>query len=379
VLRCIQLLRFNNSIPDGTYVELVRSLYRTVVPTSIIAVSFVAVALLVSSQADDLALTRLAILGSISVSVRLLTLLFLRTEVSDVTLSVKRARHLERVFASSYLVFAMIFGMFSARAFMVANQDTQVLVIGLLVGYAAGVAAGIAYRPWISVAAMLLGVVPTIAITLSSSTPIYQALGLLLAVFLAGGIQSMLAHYCFASGGITMTQQFANMAQSDALTSLPNRFGLGARFNEVTMMGRQSGDLAVHCLDLDRFKPVNDRYGHPVGDLLLQAVSERLSRTLRGSDFAARMGGDEFVIVQSGIGDATEAELLARRIVRVVSEPYRIGDFTITIGTSIGFALISGEGHALDKLIAAADEALLRAKLAGGGCASPSVNLRRAG
>ena len=189
----------------------------------------------------------------------------------------------------------------------------------------------------------------------------------------------MLAHYRFASGGITLTQQFANMAQSDPLTSLPNRFGLGARFNEVTMMGRQTGDLAVHCLDLDRFKPVNDRYGHPVGDQLLQAVSERLSRTLRGTDFAARIGGDEFVIVQSGIGDAMEAELLARRIVKVISEPYSIGDLTITIGTSIGFALISGQGHALDKLIAAADQALLRAKLAGGGCASPCGSLRLAG
>src|SRR5690606_23105667 len=98
-----------------------------------------------------------------------------------------------------------------------------------------------------------------------------QAVGMLLALFLAGGIQSMLSHYRFASAGITLKQQFANMAQSDALTRLPNRFGLSQRFNEVTMMGRPSGDLAIHCLDLDRFKAVNDRYGHPVGDLLLQA------------------------------------------------------------------------------------------------------------
>ena len=373
------MTRFENSIPEGTYVELVQSLYRTLVPTTIIACSFVAVALLVSSQTQDGALTRLAVLGSLAVFARVVTLLILQKEAAGSALGVNRARQLERIFALSYLAFAMIFGLFCARAFLVVDKDTHVLVIGLLVGYAAGVAAGIAYRPLISVAAMLFGVVPTIAVSLASGNTVYHGVGVLLAVFLAGGIQSMLSHYRFASAGITMTQQFANMAQSDPLTRLPNRFGLGERFNQVTMLGRHNGDLAIHCLDLDHFKPVNDRYGHPVGDLVLQAVSERLTRTLRGSDFAARVGGDEFVIVQSGIADATEAQLLARRIVRVVSEPYRIGDLTINIGTSIGFALVSDEGHALDKLIAAADDALLRAKLGEGCCASGSVSERRAG
>jgi diguanylate cyclase (GGDEF)-like protein len=145
------------------------------------------------------------------------------------------------------------------------------------------------------------------------------------------------------------------------------------------MVGHDSGDLAVHCLDLDRFKPINDSYGHPVGDLLLKAVSQRLSRTLREGDFAARVGGDEFVVVQRGLKDGTEAKLLGERIVRVVSEPYRVNDLTITIGTSIGFALVSEHGHTLDKLIAAADEALLRAKAAGGGRASRGRVLRLAG
>ena len=371
--------QFENSVPEGTYVQLVQSLYRTLVPTSIIAVSFIAVGLVVSFQTRDPALTALAVLGSLAVSARVATLLILKAEAADSALSVSRASELERIFACSYLSFAAIFGLFCARAFTIVDRDTHVLVIALLVGYAAGVAAGIAYRPLISVAAIMLGVIPTIAVAFASSNPVYHAVGLLLGVFLVGGIQSMLANYRFASTGMTLTQQFANMAQSDALTRLPNRFGLGERFNQVTMMGRHTGDLAVHCLDLDRFKPVNDRYGHPVGDLLLQAVSERLERTLRGSDFVARVGGDEFVIVQSGIGDATEAELLARRIVRVISEPYRIGDLTITIGTSVGFALVSGQGHALDKLIAAADDALLRAKLAGGGCANRSLSERRTG
>ncbi len=365
------------AIPEGTYVELVQSLFRTLLTTSIIAISFIAVAVIVSFQTPDRVLTLITILGSIAVAARVVILLLFRRQAADAALGVIRARQLERLFATSYLSFAAIFGIFSARAFVVATPDAHVLVIGLLVGYAAGVAAGIALRPWISVSAVILGVVPTIPVALASANPIYWALGALLTIFLAGGIHSILSNYRLASGGITMKQLFADMAQSDVLTGLPNRFGLGERFNEVTMLGRGSGDVAVHCLDLDRFKPVNDRYGHPVGDLVLQAVADRLSRTLRGGDFAARVGGDEFVIVQTGVRDATEAELLARRVVRVISEPYNIGDLTITIGTSIGFVLVSGHGHGLDKLIESADGALLRAKGAGGGCASYAIGLRR--
>ncbi len=364
------------SVPEGTYVELVQSLFRTLLPTSIIAVSFIAVAMRVSWQTPNPGLTVLAILGSFAVVARIVILLQFRREAAQADLGVARARELERIFALSYLSFAAIFGMFSALALVVATQGAHALVIALMVGYAAGVAAGISYRPWISVSAMLLGVVPAILVSFADSDFNSWAVGAVLAIFLAGGIQNILSHYQFASGGITMKRLFADMAEHDVLTGLANRFGLGERFNQETQLGRDSGDIAVHCLDLDRFKPVNDTYGHPVGDLLLKAVADRLTHTLRGKDFAARTGGDEFVVVQIGIRDASEAELLARRIVRVIAEPYRIGDLTVTIGTSIGFALFSEQGPALDKLIAHADEALLRAKASGVGYAGRADSLR---
>jgi diguanylate cyclase (GGDEF)-like protein len=373
------VFRSDITIPEGTYVELVQSLFRTLLPTSIIAISFTAVATRVSLQMPDPGLIALTILGSTSVAARIVILLLFRREAAQPELSVARARELERIFAVSYLCFAAIFGMFSAWALVVAPQGAHALVIALLVGYAAGVAAGIAYRPWISVSAMLLGVLPTIAVSFASGDFNSWAVGAVLAIFLAGGIQNIVAHYRFASGGITRKRLFADMAEHDVLTGLANRFGLGERFNEATKLGRDSGDIAVHCLDLDRFKPVNDKYGHPVGDIVLKAVADRLSNTLRGNDFAARVGGDEFVIVQIGIRDATEADLLARRIVRVIAEPYGVGNLTITIGVSIGFVLLSGHGPMLDKLIAHADEALLRAKAAGGACARSGQNLQLTG
>jgi len=374
--RPAQFLR--NTITEATYVELVQTLFRTLVPTFIIGVTFTGVAVFVSHGSSDSALILLAILGTVSVLTRVLILLYFREEAAVADLSVRRTHELERIFAAGYLLFAAIFGMFCARAFAVTPSETHELIIGMLVGYGAGVAAGIAYRPWISVTAIMLGVIPTTVVSFASADTMEQAVGLLLLVFLAGAIQSMLSRYRFAADGITMKHVFADLARSDVLTGLPNRVGLGERFNQATMLGRASGDLAVHCLDLDRFKPVNDSFGHPVGDLLLQAVSDRLTGTLRGSDFAARIGGDEFVVVHSGLKDSTEAELLAQRIVRVISEPYGIGDLTISIGTSVGFALLSDHGHSLEKLIAAADQALLEAKSSGGGCARSGGFLRLA-
>lgn len=371
--------RARSKIPEGTYIELVQSLFRTLLPTTLIALSFISVASVIVAQTSDLVLTVISVAGSALVVVRLGILLIFRHKAADPQLSMAAARRLERLFAASYLGFAAAFGLFGARSFYVASPDSHVLVAVILVGYGAGVAAGIALRPWIGLTAIVLGVAPTIVVALASGNLIYWAVGGLLAVFLGGGMQSMLANYKLASEGITMKRVYADMAASDGLTGLSNRLGLERRFNDVTVIGRRPGDLAVHCLDLDLFKPVNDQYGHPVGDLLLQAVADRLNRTLRSSDFAARIGGDEFVLVQHGITDETEADLLARRIVRVISEPYAIGDLTISISTSVGFALLSQHGHALETLIAAADRALLRAKAAGGGCATQDGGLRRAG
>jgi diguanylate cyclase (GGDEF)-like protein len=344
------------------------------------AMSFTAVASLLTHQTSDPALIILSLLGAVAAAARVALLLLLRRRAAEEALSVAGARTLERQFAVPYLSFAALFGLFGARAFMVTTAEARIVVTALLVGYAAGVAAGISYRPRISVSAVLLGVVPTILVAFATPDIFYRATGGVLLIFLAGGIQSMIGRYHYAVSGITMRRTFAALARSDGLTGLPNRLALSERFNEMAIRsGSARGDIAVHCLDLDRFKPVNDRYGHPVGDLLLQAVAERLRRLLRSGDFATRVGGDEFVIIQHQVSNASEAALLARRTVRVVAEPYRIGDLTITIGTSIGFALASQHGFDLEKLIASADTALLRAKDLGGGGTVAAAPHRLAG
>jgi diguanylate cyclase (GGDEF)-like protein len=144
---------------------------------------------------------------------------------------------------------------------------------------------------------------------------------------------------------------------------------LRERFDACVATSGPQATIAVHCLDLDRFKPVNDRYGHPTGDALLKAVSGRLQGLLRKSDFASRIGGDEFVVVQTEMAHAGEAQLLARRIARAIAQPFSIDGHEISIGTSIGYAEAAAAGADLDRLIAQADEALCGIKSRGGGIA----------
>jgi diguanylate cyclase (GGDEF)-like protein len=120
--------------------------------------------------------------------------------------------------------------------------------------------------------------------------------------------------------------------------------------------------MALLYLDLDRFKPVNDSLGHAVGDALLKAVADRLRVTVRDTDTVARIGGDEFAVVQVGIGEPAEAGLLARRLTKAVAAPYEIGLNRIVIGTSSGIALAPHNGTDPNRLLKMADEALYQCK-----------------
>ena len=120
--------------------------------------------------------------------------------------------------------------------------------------------------------------------------------------------------------------------------------------------------VAVHHLDLDQFKAVNDTFGHHAGDKLLKIVAERLCGLVRETDTIARMGGDEFVIVQAPIADPADATSLAQRVIKLLSEPYDIDGHQAVIGASIGISVGPGDGTSPDKLLRNADLALYRAK-----------------
>ncbi|MGH1570652.1 putative bifunctional diguanylate cyclase/phosphodiesterase [Methylobacterium sp. P31] len=158
------------------------------------------------------------------------------------------------------------------------------------------------------------------------------------------------------------------MARLDPLTGLPNRLLLRERLAEALARLARSGEAcALLLIDLDRFKPVNDTLGHPIGDALLEKVADRLRSTVRPTDTVARIGGDEFVILQAGIRDAAGTQALARRVVDLIGRTYMVEGHLLTIGASVGVALAPEDGTDSDKLLKNADLALYRAKLDGRG------------
>jgi len=158
------------------------------------------------------------------------------------------------------------------------------------------------------------------------------------------------------------------LAASDLLTGLDNRAALhDAMQTRLNRAERHNQELAVLMVDLDRFKPVNDRNGHMVGDLVLKEVARRLGRCLRQSDLRARYGGDEFVVVIDEADGTRTAQSAAERIIETLSDPMLFGDLSVNIGASVGIARYPRDARSDDELIRKADSALYRAKKSGQG------------
>ncbi len=157
--------------------------------------------------------------------------------------------------------------------------------------------------------------------------------------------------------------QLRYLALHDPLTGLPNRMQLKSRLEQALARAkRRNTILAIMCIDLDRFKDVNDTLGHKVGDGLLQAASDRLRACVRETDIVARLGGDEFAIVAEDLEDLSSVLPLARRICQELAEPFEIDGHPIAISGSVGISFAPNEGSDPAVLLNNADLALYRAK-----------------
>jgi diguanylate cyclase (GGDEF)-like protein/PAS domain S-box-containing protein len=159
--------------------------------------------------------------------------------------------------------------------------------------------------------------------------------------------------------------RIAHMARHDALTDLPNRTLFRERLDREIAMARRTGGCAVLCLDLDRFKAVNDTLGHQAGDTLLRVLAQRLRGLVRAEDTVARIGGDEFVLIQTGPVAVDGIRALADRVIEAVGQPVDFAGEIVTVGVSLGIALAPRDGVDSDQLCRNADIALFEAKNAG--------------
>ncbi len=163
-----------------------------------------------------------------------------------------------------------------------------------------------------------------------------------------------------------LEEKVLHQAQYDVLTELPNRILFSDRLLQaIAQARREKTHLAVMFLDLDRFKPVNDMFGHDIGDLLLREVAMRLESCVRQSDTVARIGGDEFCILLPSIAASQDAAPVAEKILQVLRQPFHPGGHTIYIASSIGIAIYPKDGRDEQTLIKNADIAMYWAKEAG--------------
>jgi len=184
-------------------------------------------------------------------------------------------------------------------------------------------------------------------------------------VLVAGGLPGYMV-YCKMRDHRVAEAEALFLADHDSLTGVPNRKRLkDAAKGALASCRRNKSYVAALMIDLDRFKDINDSFGHGSGDELLKAVALRLSSSIRDEDLVARLGGDEFVVLQVDMAQPTGASSLAERLIEILSEPYEINGTQLACGASIGVAIAPTDANEWESLLSNADAALYKSKTGG--------------
>jgi diguanylate cyclase (GGDEF)-like protein/PAS domain S-box-containing protein len=194
----------------------------------------------------------------------------------------------------------------------------------------------------------------------------------LLSINAVHDLRGRLSHYVAVSADISYQKQvereLERLAYYDTLTGLPNRVLFENRFEYERLKAQLEGTrFAVLFIDLDHFKNINDMFGHWAGDCLLQEIAGRIQGCLRKTDTIARLGGDEFTVILPGLGNASEAGEIARKLIDAVAKPVRVDDCLVYVGASVGIAVFPDDGQDFTTLTKHADAAMYASKAQGRG------------
>lgn len=171
-----------------------------------------------------------------------------------------------------------------------------------------------------------------------------------------------------AEHALNNLDELTRSSQHDPLTGTPNRSLMLDRLESaISLARRRSTRIAVFFLDLDNFKEINDSRGHAVGDEILKLVAHRMAGVLRNSDAVSRHGGDEFLALLADVSQASDAAMVASKMLLAIAAPAQFGEFLVPISASIGIALYPEDGNDAATLIARADAAMYSIKHSGGG------------
>jgi diguanylate cyclase (GGDEF)-like protein len=356
-------------LPELVYRELIDTLFGMRLPIAAMGVVSACIAALLAMKRHDPVFTTVAVMITLVTLVRLLVLhayhLRVRNPITRPELQIW-----ERRYAVGCYALACLIAVLNIRALIFHDPLMHMITVSIVFGFGAGIVSRISSRPIVCVVSLMLATVPTVcalawhALT-PDATPLHTQLFAVEAILVAmiAALSLNTVHYLYRSTVLHLITQhdLALLAKHDPLTGLANRLMLRERFLEPEPM-LHDDTVALHYLDLDGFKAVNDIHGHPMGDALLREVAERMKKTVRAGDVVARLGGDEFVVLQTDLGHPDEAQMLARRLIRDLSLPYEIEGQSLKISASVGIALGTDFGLNLERLLACADCALYRSK-----------------
>ncbi len=273
----------------------------------------------------------------------------------------------ERVYGIGAAAFGAVLGVLSARALQIGDMPSAWLTFGLSMSFCVGMVSRAAVRPWVVLLTSGLLLAPILVMALLQPQ-IQFKVGALLVVLFWMMMQEAARHLSSAFiERLESRQALSKRASQDFLTGLPNRGAF------LSTLGSARGHLAIIAVDLDGFKPINDRYGHQAGDELLRQVAKRLQQCVAERGIAARFGGDEFMLLQSihpGQTGCDEAATLARNAVTALSLPFNVVGLSIRIGASAGVVVTDHQCLAeigIEVVLDQADRALYAVKRAGGG------------
>jgi diguanylate cyclase (GGDEF)-like protein len=362
-------------LPPPVYRDFIDMLFSMRLPIFGLGLVFVGIAGLIAFEWRDSIAAALALAGALVTGARVLLIGAYRR--ARATADIQQLRRWERGYALGNYAFAALIGLLNIQALTYHQPLLHLLTVSLVFSFGAGVVSRISVRPAICAASLLIATVPTVAAIVAHAlvphaAPLHAELfaleAALIAMITALSLQTVVHLHRSAVAHYTARHDMAQMARHDALTGLANRLLLRERFLESSLAAAHTENrLAVHFIDLDGFKAINDAHGHPAGDALLQQVADRLAAMVRAGDTVARLGGDEFVVLQTEVGQPGEAELLGRRIIKQLSAPYEVDGKEMRIGASTGIAMTPDYGPDLEQLLGCADAALYRSKLAGKG------------
>ena len=345
--------------------ELVELLYTSLPQVAAISVTSVCGGVALAMLSGDTGYALISCLIFLTAAVRLSTLV--RYKAHAPNLSDRDVAIWERIYGICAAAFSIALGMLSWRALRLGDAPGAWIAFGLSMSYCVGMVSRAAIRPWIVLVAAALLLAPTTVAGLLRPEWPYKIGAIMLVLFWMTLREASLHLSTAFIDRLEAKHALARQASQDFLTGLPNRAAFLSALQDM------KGRIAIVAIDLDGFKPVNDRFGHHTGDELLRQVAARLSECIANDGLAARYGGDEFMLlreVEDGAAGHAAALALTRQAVLALSMPYLLSDLPVRIGASAGILVTENtpeDAASAAHLLERVDRALYAAKRAGGG------------